>query len=152
MTVHFQCICSCNIVILSLILTWISGLGTYRFLDWTIEGASSSRNLRTTSAFEEIKELEDIEHLSSMLTKSLSSTPLVDTVSLPRSIRPGSLAWRLPPSGTVHRCLRWSRTRSFSQLCPAQTCTGSCCLARPQTPPPAPSSGYAAWRRSEKRR
>lgn len=90
--------------------------------------------------------------LVGQLSNTSSSTLLVYTVSVPHSIRPGSPALRLPPSGREHRCPRWSRTRPFSQLCPAQTCTGSCCLARPQTRPPAQSSGYAAWRRSEEKK
>ena len=60
---------------------------------------------------------------------------------IPHSTGLGSSKLHLRWSSRVCRCQMQSQIRAFSQRCPVQTCTHSCCLALRQTPLPGQSSG-----------
>ena len=59
--------------------TRISGLGTKRFLDWTVDGASSSGNLITTSAWNEAMQIHEVWSCTKSFIKAI---PLLWPIAL----------------------------------------------------------------------
>lgn len=118
-------------------------------------GASSSTNLSTTSAWQCKTITECVGKTWTLGCLDIPPDEVTgrggvgwDHADSPRSRGWGSPRWRRPPSGRGSRCLTLSWIQISAQLRPIQTCTDSCCPARPRTPPPGPFSGCAAGRTS----